>query len=223
MLNLMKTCEQQNKDVKIRLIGHSLGARVILSSLDSLHKDPLWNSSGFNITSVHLMGAAVNNEEISRNPQDVLGDLTNWGTFKMDYGEAIEEVNKFYNLYNSKDKALGPNLANPFSPYQIYPSFEGDLSLGQNGSQMFPKISVPANYIDIDVTKEIPFNNDSDANGVCDDIRILNVKPPFEKLCMINGAGDSHFGYLGFRGNTTTLDDDGAINVVVSNWKEIAP
>jgi hypothetical protein len=104
-----------NKDVKIRLIGHSLGARVILSSLDSLHKDPIWNNTGFNLTSVHLMGAAVDDEEVSKNPQDILGDLTNWGTAKSDYGEAIqEEVVKFYNLYNTKDKLLGPNLLNRF-------------------------------------------------------------------------------------------------------------
>jgi hypothetical protein len=82
------------------------------------------------------MGAAVDNEEVSKNPQDIVGDLTNWGTAKLDYGMAIqEEVNKFYNLYNSKYKVLGPNSTNPFSLYQVYPSFEGDLALGQNGSQ----------------------------------------------------------------------------------------
>ena len=223
IVGLMNTCKQQhNKDVKIRLIGHSLGARVILSSLDSLHKDPIWNSLGFKIASVHLMGAAVDDEEVSKNPQDILGDLTNWGTAKSDYGEAIqEEVVKFYNLYNSKDKLLGPNSVNPFSPYQIYPSFEGDSALGQSGSQTTPKISLPSNYVDINVTKEIPFNNDSDANGICDDIRILTLRPPFEKLCMITGPGDSHFGYFGFRATKLTLKDDGAMNVVVNNWKNI--
>jgi hypothetical protein len=223
ILGLMNTCKRQhNKDVKIRLIGHSLGARVILSSLDSLHKASIWNSTGFKIASVHLMGAAVDDEEISKNPQDILGDLTNWGTAKSDYGEAIEEeVVKFYNLYNPKDKLLGPNSVKPFSPYQVYPSFEGDLALGQSGSQISPKISLPANYVDINVTKEIPFNNDSDANGICDDIRILTLRPPFEKLCMITGPGDSHFGYFGFRANKTTLKDNGAMDVVVNNWKNI--
>jgi hypothetical protein len=148
-LELMETCKQEhNKHVKIRLIGHSLGARVILSSLDSLHKDPLWIRSGFKIASVHLLGAAVDNEEVSKDPQDILSDQTNWGTTKSDYGQAIEkEVVNFYNLYNPKDKVLGPNSINPFSPFQIYPSFEGDLALGQNGSQTSPQISLPTKDI----------------------------------------------------------------------------
>jgi len=218
ILSVLNSCKQQNIDVKIRLIGHSLGARVILSSLDSLHKDPIWKRNGFKIESVHLMGAAVDNEEVSKDPQDILGDLTNVGTAKSDYGEAIEEVKRFYNLYNPKDKALGPNSVNPFSAYQIYPSFEGDLALGQNGSQISPKISLPSNYEDIDVANEIPFNNDSDANGICDDLRILTLRPPFEMRCMITGAGDSHFGYFGFRTNNTKLVNNGAMDVVVDNW-----
>jgi hypothetical protein len=40
---------------------------------------------------------------------------------------------------------------------------------------------------------------------------------------MITGAGDSHFGYFGFRdiANNTKLKDDGAMDVVVNNWKNI--
>jgi hypothetical protein len=48
-----------------------------------------------------LLGAAVDDEEVSKYPQDILDDLTNWGTLKSDYGVAIEEeVVKFYNLFN---------------------------------------------------------------------------------------------------------------------------
>jgi hypothetical protein len=221
ILELMNTCKQQNTDVKIRLIGHSLGARLILSSLDSLHKDPIWNSNGFKITTVHLMGAAVDNEEVSKNPNNILSDQTNWGTSKSDYGEAIEdEVIKFYNLYNPNDQVLRPNSVNPYSPYQVYPSFEGDLALGQNGSQTAPKIVAPSNYDDINVTKEIIFNKDSDANGICDDLRILTLRP-YKDLCMITGEGDSHFGYFGFRANNITLIDNGAMDKVVDSWKNI--
>jgi hypothetical protein len=46
--------------------------------------------------------------------------------FKSDYGDAIAEWIVKITTYISKDKALGPNSVNPFSPYQIYTSFEGD-------------------------------------------------------------------------------------------------
>jgi hypothetical protein len=222
--DLVSICkERQNMDVKVRLIGHSLGARVILSSLDNLHKDPIWNSGTFKIASVDLMGAAVDNEEVSKDPQDIFNDQTNWGTVKSDYGEAIEqEVVEFYNIHNPHDKVLGPNPINSFSPLQIYPSFEGDLALGQNGSQTFPNISLPINYVDIELERqEIPFNKDADGNTVCDDLR-LTLKP-VNWMCMITGAGDSHYGYFGFRDATESriLKDDGVINLVVDNWNNV--
>jgi esterase/lipase superfamily enzyme len=43
---------------EVRLISHSLGARVILSALQSLHDE----SRGSIIRFVHLMGAAVDDE-----------------------------------------------------------------------------------------------------------------------------------------------------------------
>jgi hypothetical protein len=199
---------------------HSLGARVILSSLDSLHKDPLWIRSCFKIASVHLLGAAVHNEEVSNDPQDILSDQTYWGTVKSDYGESIEKEDvNFYNLYNPKDKVLGPNSINPFLPFQIYPSFEGDLAVGQNGSQTSPKISLPTNYVDIKVQKEIPFNKDADGDKHSEDLR-LTLKP-VKRTCMITGGGDSDFGYFGFRdaAHNTELKDDGAMNIVVDNWR----
>jgi esterase/lipase superfamily enzyme len=71
ILNYKETCEQ-SEDVKLRLIAHSQGSRVILSALQSLHEDPVWNNStnNFKIASVHLMGAAVDDEEVSMNSID---------------------------------------------------------------------------------------------------------------------------------------------------------
>ena len=40
-------------------------------------------------------------------------------------------------------------------------------------------------------------------------------------MCMINGAGDCHIGYFGFRANNTTLKDNRAMNVVIDSWKNI--
>jgi hypothetical protein len=44
---MMNGCKKQQYDenIKIRIVGHSLAARVILSSLDSLNKNIVWNNS----------------------------------------------------------------------------------------------------------------------------------------------------------------------------------
>lgn len=51
ILDLKESCPQ----TEIRLIAHSLGAMVILNSLDSLHNNQIWNGNNFSIASVHLM------------------------------------------------------------------------------------------------------------------------------------------------------------------------
>jgi pimeloyl-ACP methyl ester carboxylesterase len=228
---LMDNCKQHHsKDIKIRLIGHSLGARVILSSLDSLHKNVVWNNSNFKLASVHLLGAAVDDEEVTTNPRDILEDKTNWGSPKSDYGGAIqEEVVRFYNLYNPKDNVFE----------QIYPLFEGDFALGQRGHQVLPyQISFPTNYEDVNVTKQIKAIYDADGFeadvfGLChnnnDYCKIksegwdfgfcnLLIVPP---ICQPPGIGDNHAGYIGFRNltNQNLLADEGAMNVVVTNWR----
>jgi esterase/lipase superfamily enzyme len=97
LLDLKNKCQ----DTKVRLIAHSLGARVALSSLDSLHKNSTWNN-GFILASVHLLAAAVDNEEVSKNPADITADPTNVYSIKSAHGEAIEEeVARFYNLRSS--------------------------------------------------------------------------------------------------------------------------
>ncbi len=123
-------------------------------------------------------------------------------------------------MYNTKDNTLGPNTVNPFSPYQIYPTFEGDLALGQNGSQIYPNITLPNNYVDINITEKIPFNTDANGDKDCDDWRLLTLKP-VKLSCMITQAGESHYGYFGFRDadNKTRLIDIGAMDILVSNLK----
>ena len=117
---------------EIRVIAHSLGARVTLSVLDSLLKNQAWSDRNFKISSVHLVGAAVDNEEVSTRPEDILIDETNWSSPKSDYGQAIgEEVIKFSNLFSSKDNMLKPHPELPSLP--IYPIFESDFAVGQSG------------------------------------------------------------------------------------------
>ena len=219
ILELTDDCKQQphNKEIKIRLIGHSLGSRVILSALDSIN-EKLPSDDNYKIESVHLIGAAVDNEEISKNYGDYLFDTTNWynwETVKDVYGGAIEErVIKFYNLYNPNDDIL------ELRGYpQIYPSFEFDSALGQSGYQIFPYsiyYSLPENYDEVNVQKEILPICDSDGDS----------NPDFwYQEGMTIYRGDNHGGYFGFRNgyDTTTLTSDGAMNILVDQWNNVGP
>jgi Alpha/beta hydrolase of unknown function (DUF900) len=220
IVNTAVKCKQSepDKNVKIRLIAHSLGARVVLSALDSLNKNPIWNNATFKIASVHLMAAAVDDEEVSMYPIDILNDPTNWGSPKSDYGKAIqEEVVEFDNLFSTKDDVLEPDPTNPFFPFQIYPSFEADRALGQSGYQKIPyninitTKSLPKNYYEMDVQSEIVAICDADADG----------KPdlPFMAGDLIT-MGDNHGGYMGYRDidNRSRIFDDGAISMVIDDW-----
>jgi hypothetical protein len=71
-----KLPQQTNGNISIRIAGHSLVAMVVLSSLDSLYKNAIWKNNNYTISSVHLMGAAVDDEEVSNNWRDILDDLT---------------------------------------------------------------------------------------------------------------------------------------------------
>jgi hypothetical protein len=216
ILKLNNSCNiEKGKDMQIRIIGHSLGSRVILSSLDSLLKDGILNRNNTPIASVHLMGAAVDDEEVTKDPRYILNDKTNWGTVKSDYGKAIEEVVvNFYNLFNPGDNLLEPGKIPAF---QVYPTFEGDLALGNYGYQIYPRnisSSLPTNYHQINVEKEISLITDADGDGKCD------YPIPGTNECTVLKVGDNHRGYMGFRNSTdpTRLIDDGAIDVVVRNW-----
>lgn len=240
--------ELKNKciDTDIRLISHSMGARVILSSLASLHNNSLLDGSTLKIASVHLLGAAIDDEEVSKNPQDILTDLTNENTVKYAYGDVIEgQVTKFYNLFDSEDNVLQPLPFYQYSSfypinliYQIYPFFENDNALGQKGEQQgIDKLSTPP-YYDIEIGNQIASIGDADASpdqhllfcrygssDLCevtiDDYDIgLCMGYVFSYTCNAN-VGDNHAGYIGFRNsqNLSSLANDGVIDVVVSEWR----
>jgi pimeloyl-ACP methyl ester carboxylesterase len=234
ILNLKDRCQ----DTKVRLIAHSIGARVALSSLDSLHKNSIWNNGNYTLTSVHLLAAAVDDEEVSKNPSDIIVDPTNVYSVKSAYGEAIEEeVDRFYNLRSSEDNVLEKYPFQPFDfAYKIYPLFEGDFALGQKGYQNSPNITLPENYNEEDIKDQIKdiYNADAVYN---DDFGLCNNVPSIFTFCKIKEQGwdfglcnslgfcrvtigDNHGGYIGFRNlnNTSLLADDGAIGVVVAHW-----
>jgi pimeloyl-ACP methyl ester carboxylesterase len=208
---------QHNKDSKIRLIGHSMGSRVVLSTLANLNKDSTWNNikNNFTIESVHLLGAAVDDEEISMESIDHFNPPESMQPrgVKFAYGPAIEqEVVRFYNLFDPEDNVLQfiyPYFEdNPFFPM----STGGDRALGENGKQK-SGIIPPSNYNDTNVRTEIIAADDADGDAVTDDgICILD-------FCSAE-VGDNHGGYIGYRNADGSFRNDGAINVVVAEWKK---
>jgi hypothetical protein len=221
----------QCKDDKVRLIAHSLGSRVVLNALDSLDNSTAWNQNNFEIESVHLLAAAVDDEEISLDASDT--GRSRYDDNKV-YGLAIQtqvEDGSFYNLYNLEDDALEPlSFRDPDTneliqdyvelwgdaQLEYYPYYEEDSALGYDGAQ--PGIDMPSNYIDKNIQNEILSNVDADGDGGCD------LRNPFGFCTIYRGApGDNHFGYMGSRdvSNKSRLipnDGDGAIDVVVNDW-----
>jgi Alpha/beta hydrolase of unknown function (DUF900) len=208
LANLIFSIKNECPSTDIRLLAHSLGARAVLSSLEGLHQNQTWKNNNLTIKSVDLLGAAVDDEEVSTNPDDILIDPTNFDTPKSAYGQAIKTViTNFTNFFSSKDNTLEPNLEKP-----IYPFFETDLALGQGGYQKIPyKIKFPGNYNENDVKDELLAYCDADGDK--------KIDFPFENDQTIT-TGDNHRGYLGYRNVTdnSKIIDDGAINLIVENW-----
>ena len=121
---------------------------------------------------------------------------------KSAYGKVIEtEVNKFYNLFDPKDKAL----------IREYAKSEYDNALGLTGKQ--EGIIIASNYNQTDVQDQILPLADADGDGKCDFALIKDER--LEK-------GYNHAGYFGFTNMTNNKKmfiDDGAMDVVVSNWR----
>lgn len=154
---------QECREDNLRIIAHSLGARVVLSAIQSLyvnHNTTVLPSK--TITSVHLLGPAVNDEQVSLEEDEC---SINSPPLECS-GDAIDsEVIHFYNLYNPQDNMLAyeqwsiPFCWNPFLPatcYIIdidYPSpyhyTEGGNPLG--AYHIVGKINVPENYQEYNV------------------------------------------------------------------------
>lgn len=127
--NFTKECS--NTD--IRILAHSLGAAVVNSTLVSLNENVTLTSK---ISSVHLLGAAINNSLIAENT--LLGNATE------------NKVGEFYNLYNPEDDGLTVN------------QLENNQSLGLVGAL---KLNVPSNYNEANIIYEIPPLSDADGDG----------------------------------------------------------
>ena len=76
ILDYKKECPNDN----LRIIAHSLGSRVILSAMQSLHDNQIMNDNHSDvwnkkIKSVHILGAAVDAEQISMNQTDCIHNV----------------------------------------------------------------------------------------------------------------------------------------------------
>jgi esterase/lipase superfamily enzyme len=173
ILDFKNKCE----DTEIRLIAHSLGAAVVNNTLVSLSNNQEGNTN-FNITSVHLLGAAIDRSGITANTT---------------FGKAIEyAVDNFYNLRNSEDNMLE----------YIYKNIEDKDALGLLGIQHSQPI--PRDYIERQVDSEIPPIQDADGNSIldCFDYFVLlpgdnhcgyigfRGIPPFENILRSDGSMD---------------------------------
>jgi hypothetical protein len=134
VLDYKMACEHAN----IRLVGHSLGARVVLNALDSLYDNEIWTERGYRVASVDLMGAAVNPVEAS----------TDY------FGTSIQNVTDgFHNKFSSQDDMLEGD----------YYTEHGHRALGEVGTQNIG-VSLPTNYDEEDMELEISRDIDGDGD-----------------------------------------------------------
>jgi hypothetical protein len=110
-------------------------------------------------------------------------------------------TSQFYNLFDPKDKAL----------IKYYTMDENDTALGLSGKE--EGITPPSNYNQTNVQDQILAIGDADGDGDYD--LALNKSIQVKK-------GDNHAGYFGFTNmtnNKKVFVDDGAMNVVVEEWR----
>lgn len=212
ILGFKEICPTDN----IRIISHSLGARVTLSALSDLHKhffgdDEIipTNVIPKTIKSVHLLGAAVNREQIFTYPPYCLIDESSLECS----GKAIEtQVQDFYNYYNTEDNMISPITVGSTTYKSVYEKTENNIALGSSEIEITP--NDPDNFHQTDVTYEIPNYKDANNDNECD-IRYYYYGAVY---CTIYWYGDNHQGYMGFRDSDNSLLNNGAIDKVVSTW-----
>lgn len=124
----------------MRVGCHSLGAGVTFAALEELAA-----SGGPTVDSVHLLGAAVDNER----PTDE--EPTSYAAVR-DYTDGT------YNYHSRDDDVLE----------WAYSTFEWDQALGETGSESGN--SVPGNYADRDVTDQVGDDHSGYLENVADEI-----------------------------------------------------
>ncbi len=218
-------------DDKVRIVAHSLGSRVTLSAIQWLFegsRDNNMTNMSETFHTVHLLGAAVNNYQISKNSED----CEFFNPYLPCSGIAIEAVvGQIYNLYNPEDNMLTSEyVLNPFCQYCYYiylPSpyefSEQHDAMGANPIKDF--INTPSNFDEHLVSSSIIPDVDTNKDNQCDVEVNLKLIPGITQfdyyLCTITKYGDNHMGYMGYRNglNTQIVYAPGAIEQVVIDWR----
>jgi hypothetical protein len=192
---------------------------VTLSAIQSLYDSNLNDTLSKPIASVHVLGGAIDDEQVSLDNQNECMRINN-PPLRCS-GEAIGSVvGRFYSLYNPQDNMLAPQVI-PACPLCVCPLFcwyfespyyseEGDHPLEAYPiKNIFP---VPENYNEYSVLDEIGLNDDADSDRRCD----LEVNG----VCTIVYTGDNHLRYMGYRNpiDRSTLSSSDVIQLVVSDW-----
>ena len=177
---------------RIRVVSHSLGAKVALYTLKSLEVDETELDEGKTVSrpiirSVHLVGAAVDNETPGVTEKTA-------GVERL--GQYIQsQTVELFNFHSKKDSTLG-------ALYSVARGF--DIPLGRDGAQDSLKPDkdddLPDNYTDTDILNELIEDTDGDGNR--------------DKL-----KGKNHFGYFGIF-KDGVLFDNGAVDQLLDDWYE---
>lgn len=198
-------------DSEVRIVAHSLGSRVVLSSLQSLNDPAQFPSFANNnetstskiIKSVHLMGAAVDDEQLSTDPSDCISNIPKLECSGIPINNQVEY---FYNLYNTEDNMVAPSFYGYVE--SVYNMTEDDDALGAFGVEN--PFNVPIRYDEYNVRNEILAEQDANGDGLCD--------LPLGYSCSILVRGDNHFGYMGFRNLNHAVYDEGVMDVILADW-----
>ncbi|WP_330633187.1 N-acetylmuramoyl-L-alanine amidase [Halocatena halophila] len=112
----------------LRLISHSLGARVVTYALRTLRESPTWQSKGYKINTVSMLAAAIDNE-------------TPTPEHPTSHKAFVHEVGHTFNYHSWEDDAL-----------TWFNVGESDQALGESGIESGN--TPPSNYTEHDVTSQ---------------------------------------------------------------------
>jgi len=132
-------------NANIRFVSHSLGAQVVLSALRELDADYTWNYYGWDVESVHLQGAAQDNEAPTLEWEDT-------------YYAVRDQTRATFNYYSEEDDTLE----------WIYNTYEFDQALGETGKESGN--TAPDNYWDYDATSQVGNDHSSYMQNCSDEI-----------------------------------------------------